>query len=90
MLKHSQLFVAILLVPVVLAHQTVLSAEPGRPPKSIAPDELWEGRQWDLTFSGPLAFEHMNYTKCLADDNINFDMAVLGFPFDNKVTYRPG
>lgn len=47
------------------------------------------GSQYDSTFSGPLSFSHLPYARCL-ETNDNFDIAVLGFPFDTGVTYRPG
>jgi Arginase/agmatinase/formimionoglutamate hydrolase, arginase family len=48
------------------------------------------GKQIDRPFSGPLAFSHLAYTRCLEDDNVDFDIAILGMPFDTGVTYRPG
>jgi len=48
------------------------------------------GRQIDQPFSGPLAFSHLSYSRCLEDDNVDFDIAILGIPFDTGVTYRPG
>ena len=48
------------------------------------------GKQSDQTFSGPLAFSHLTYTRCLEDRDTLFDIAILGMPFDTAVTYRPG
>ncbi|CAE6479299.1 unnamed protein product [Rhizoctonia solani] len=50
------------------------------------------GTQFDLTFSGPLSFAHLPYSKCLEAENEHelFDIAVLGMPFDSAVSYRPG
>ncbi|KAH9964187.1 Arginase/deacetylase [Russula dissimulans] len=57
------------------------------------PSETWSekyGAQPDLVFSGPLAFSHLPYFRCLEDDTLSFDIALLGMPFDTTVTYRPG
>ncbi|KAH8099281.1 arginase deacetylase [Cristinia sonorae] len=48
------------------------------------------GAQIDQTFSGPLSFSHLPYHKCLEDTAVDFDIAVLGMPFDTGVSYRPG
>ncbi|KAJ7492081.1 Arginase/deacetylase [Mycena latifolia] len=48
------------------------------------------GKQIDQPFSGPLAFSHLPYTRCLEDENEIFDVAILGMPFDTGVSYRPG
>jgi len=61
----------------------------------IDDNELWTkkyGKQIDQTFSGPLSFSHLYYTRCLDDVNhaSPFDIAILGMPFDTAVTYRPG
>lgn len=48
------------------------------------------GPQIDQPFSGPLSFSHLPYARCLEDDSMSFDIALLGMPFDTAVTYRPG
>ncbi|KAJ7069042.1 arginase family-domain-containing protein [Mycena belliarum] len=48
------------------------------------------GKQIDQPFSGPLAFSHLPYTRCLEDESERFDVAILGMPFDTGVSYRPG
>ncbi|TFK41888.1 arginase family-domain-containing protein [Crucibulum laeve] len=48
------------------------------------------GQQIDQTFSGPLSFSHLPYHRCLEDESVDFDIAILGMPFDTAVTYRPG
>ncbi|KAJ7242576.1 arginase deacetylase [Mycena haematopus] len=48
------------------------------------------GQQIDQPFSGPLAFSHLPYTRCLEDETELFDIAILGMPFDTGVSYRPG
>jgi agmatinase len=55
--------------------------------------ETWSekyGAQYDLPFSGPLAFSHLPYVRCLENVSPAFDIALLGMPFDTSVTYRPG
>ena len=48
------------------------------------------GAQIDQPFSGPLAFSHLSYSRCLEDSSAQFDIAILGMPFDTGVSYRPG
>jgi agmatinase len=48
------------------------------------------GPQIDQWFSGPLSFSHLPYVRCLQEESTNFDIAILGLPFDTAVTYRPG
>lgn len=48
------------------------------------------GRQVDQPFSGPPAFSHLAYARCLEDESVGFDIAVLGIPFDTGTSYRPG
>ncbi|KIM47554.1 hypothetical protein M413DRAFT_15739 [Hebeloma cylindrosporum] len=48
------------------------------------------GTQFDQSFSGPLSFSHLPYFRCLENEAADFDIAVLGLPFDTAVTYRPG
>ena len=48
------------------------------------------GPQIDQPFSGPLSFSHLPYSRCLEDESAQFDIALLGMPFDTAVTYRPG
>lgn len=48
------------------------------------------GAQIDQRFSGPLSFSHLPYARCLEDTAAQFDIALLGMPFDTGVSYRPG
>lgn len=48
------------------------------------------GAQIDQPFSGPLSFSHLPYKRCLEDENANFDIAIIGMPFDTGVSYRNG
>ncbi|KAK4056928.1 hypothetical protein OIO90_002178 [Microbotryomycetes sp. JL221] len=44
----------------------------------------------DLSFSGINTFARLPHQKCLEDATVNFDIAVIGAPFDTSVSYRPG
>lgn len=60
---------------------------------SDAEPETWltkYGKLADNPFSGFLSFSHIPHTVCLEDENTRFDIAILGFPFDTTVSYRPG
>ena len=48
------------------------------------------GKPIDQPFSGFLSFSHIPHAICLEDESTLFDIAVLGFPFDTAVSYRPG
>lgn len=44
----------------------------------------------DWPFSGISTFAHLDTEKCLLDPAVEFDIAVVGVPFDTAVSYRPG
>jgi len=44
----------------------------------------------DFGFSGISTFAHLPYKKCLVDPEVEYDIAVVGAPFDTSVSYRPG
>lgn len=44
----------------------------------------------DWPFSGISTFAHLETEKCLLDRSVEFDIAVIGVPFDTAVSYRPG
>lgn len=48
------------------------------------------GPQIDQSYSRPLSFSHLPYSRCLEDSSAQFDIALLGMPFDTGVSYRPG
>ncbi|KAI0295015.1 Arginase/deacetylase [Russula brevipes] len=64
------------------------------PREGFKSSETWKekyGAQPDLVFTGPLAFSHLPYFRCLEDAAAPaFDIALLGMPFDTAVTFRPG
>jgi agmatinase len=60
---------------------------------SDAKPETWlskYGKPIDQPFSGFLSFSHIPHAVCLEDEDVSMDIAVLGFPFDTAVSYRPG
>jgi len=48
------------------------------------------GAQQDMSYTGPLAFSHLEYHKCLENPSLGFDVAFFGMPFDTATSYRPG
>ncbi|KAI5830433.1 Arginase/deacetylase [Schizophyllum commune Tattone D] len=82
----------LVLASLALASQTPLTAPDAERVVDVS-KEPWTskyGSQEDLGYSGPLSFSHMPYSRCLDDANARFDIAILGFPFDTTVSYRPG
>ncbi|SCU80453.1 LANO_0B00166g1_1 [Lachancea nothofagi CBS 11611] len=49
--------------------------------------EAW-GQDWP--FSGIQTFAHLPHENCLVNKDINFDIGVIGVPFDTAVTFWPG
>ncbi|KAJ9630750.1 hypothetical protein H2203_001274 [Taxawa tesnikishii (nom. ined.)] len=41
-------------------------------------------------FSGISTFAHLPHVKCLTQPNTQFDIGIIGAPFDTAVSYRPG
>ena len=76
----------------VLAHGHSDPQTPLTEDHSITKNEWIEkyGPQIDHMFSGPLSFSHLPYSRCLENTSANFDIALLGMPFDTGVSYRPG
>lgn len=50
-------------------------------------DMKW-GSDW--SFSGITTFAHLPSNRCLVNPDQEFDIAVIGVPFDTAVSYRPG
>ncbi|KAH8177028.1 arginase family protein [Sarocladium implicatum] len=44
----------------------------------------------DWSFSGISTFAHLPHHKCLVDPDVEFDIGIIGAPFDTAVSYRPG
>jgi hypothetical protein len=44
----------------------------------------------DLSFSGITTFAHLPHERCLDNIDSKLDVAILGVPYDNAVSYRPG
>ncbi|KAF2018596.1 Arginase/deacetylase [Aaosphaeria arxii CBS 175.79] len=53
-------------------------------------DEL--DRKWgtDWGFSGVSTFAHLPHIRCLTHPQTDYDIGILGAPFDTAVSYRPG
>lgn len=49
--------------------------------------DMW-GEEWP--FSGIQTFAKLPYYKCLVEADADFDIGIIGMPFDTAVTYRPG
>jgi agmatinase len=79
--------------PSELHQQSSFGHEEGQRVLSTLSGPTWAekyGTQFDQSFSGPLSFSHLPYFRCLENEAADFDIAVLGLPFDTAVTYRPG
>lgn len=50
-------------------------------------EDIW-GQYWP--FQGVNSFAHLDYHKCLIEEDVQFDIALIGVPFDTAVSYRPG
>jgi agmatinase len=48
------------------------------------------GKQADSVFSGISTFGRLPYKECLVDEDVKFDIAFIGAPFDTGTSYRPG
>ncbi|EPX73376.1 agmatinase 2 [Schizosaccharomyces octosporus yFS286] len=59
--------------------------------ESPVPDsERAERWNFDTQFSNMFGFAHLPQTKCLTDWSVDYDIAIVGVPFDTAVSYRPG
>ncbi len=81
------LILVIILAASVSAHQIPLADH--NADKVLSWMEKY-GKPIDQPFSGPLSFSRLPYTLCLEDEDVTFDIAILGMPFDTGVSYRPG
>ncbi|KAJ8123283.1 hypothetical protein O1611_g9631 [Lasiodiplodia mahajangana] len=68
--------------------QTVLSG----PHKSLWYNTLPGdgGTQADSVFSGISTFGRLPYFPCLSSNEVSYDLAFIGAPFDTGTSYRPG
>ncbi|KAI2618135.1 Arginase/deacetylase [Hypoxylon sp. NC1633] len=48
------------------------------------------GTQADAVFSGISTFGRLPYQPCLSHEDVNYDLAFIGAPFDTGTSYRPG
>ncbi|ODV85856.1 hypothetical protein CANARDRAFT_144629 [[Candida] arabinofermentans NRRL YB-2248] len=49
--------------------------------------QLW-GEDWP--FTGIPTFAHLNQSKCLLHPELDYDIGIIGVPFDTATTYRSG
>ena len=50
-------------------------------------EEKWGGL-WP--FQGIATFAHLEHFQCLIESEKQFDIGIIGVPFDTAVSYRPG
>ncbi|OQO13023.1 putative agmatinase 1 [Cryoendolithus antarcticus] len=81
------------LVAAVTAHGDHADQEPIEGPHK----SLWYntlpgdgGTQADSIFSGISTFGRVDYSPCLATEDVKYDIAFIGAPFDTGTSYRPG
>ncbi|KAL0258832.1 hypothetical protein SLS55_006336 [Diplodia seriata] len=48
------------------------------------------GTQADSVFSGISTFGRIQYSPCLSTEDVKYDIAFIGAPFDTGTSYRPG
>ncbi|KAH8696079.1 putative agmatinase [Talaromyces proteolyticus] len=53
-------------------------------------EELLKKWEQEWGFSGISTFAHMKAVKCLLEPDEQYDIAIIGAPFDTAVSYRPG
>ncbi|KAG5916043.1 hypothetical protein E4U42_007818 [Claviceps africana] len=56
--------------------------------QELAELEAKWGFEW--SYSGIGSFAHLEYVKCLTSPAEQYDIAIVGAPFDTAVSYRPG
>ncbi|KAG5971534.1 hypothetical protein E4U55_001188 [Claviceps digitariae] len=56
--------------------------------EELAELEAKWGFEW--SYSGIGSFAHLDYVKCLTNPAEQYDIAIIGMPFDTAVSYRPG
>ncbi|KAL4793744.1 arginase family-domain-containing protein [Aspergillus venezuelensis] len=59
-------------------------------PEQVIADELSAKWDIDLGFNGISTFANLDHTKCLLHPEAQFDIAILGVPFDTATSFRPG
>lgn len=69
----------------ILALGALLSSASGTSDAIL--EKKW-GQDWP--FSGISTFAHLPSQKCLTNSSSQFDVGIIGVPFDTAVSYRPG
>lgn len=62
-------------------------------PCALARNDPWTeqfGGTPDLSFSGITTFAHLPHERCLDNPAGPLDIGLIGMPFDNAVSFRPG
>lgn len=50
-------------------------------------EDMW-GQDWP--FTGIQTFAHLPHERCLLNTDLEFDVGIIGVPFDTAVSFRPG
>jgi len=88
----SQLLLTAALAAVAAAHGDHMQKSMSGPHQSLWFNKLPGdgGTQADSVFSGITTFGRLPYQPCLAMQDVQYDIAFLGAPFDTGTSYRPG
>ncbi|TKA79366.1 hypothetical protein B0A55_02850 [Friedmanniomyces simplex] len=89
---HSLVLAAALtaLSGLATAHSGAEAADTQEPFVGWTKDDLDAKWGTDWGFSGISTFAHLPHTRCLQHPETEYDIAILGAPFDTAVSYRPG
>lgn len=64
--------------------------DPGQPFVGWTREDLDAKWGTDWGYSGISTFAHLEHQRCLQHPDVEYDIAILGVPFDTAVSYRPG
>lgn len=79
--------VSLLLAALVTADQEALQRPIAQDKKKPTLEQLW-GQDWP--FTGISTFAHIDSSRCLVNSDLNYDIGIIGVPFDTATSYRPG
>lgn len=71
--------------PIYNQHEQQVQAQFQAQKESL--QDVW-GQAWP--FQGIESFAHLPHSQCLLNRSLDFDIGVIGVPFDTATTYRPG
>ncbi|KAI0019305.1 Arginase/deacetylase [Xylariomycetidae sp. FL0641] len=92
-MKWTELSIALLYATAGACHGAHGDQEPlAGPHKSLWYNNLPGdgGKQADSVFSGISTFGRLPYYPCLSSEDVQYDLAFIGAPFDTGTSYRPG